>query len=426
MPWLFGFLISGHSWAMTSKMFAPFTNRNYRLQWSSDLLTSCATEMEIIILGWFILTETNSVALLTLYASLQYAGTLIAPGFGLAGDRVGHSNILLYMRVIYSVLAAALLALAFAGLLDPISALLIAGLGGLIRPSDLGIRNVLTSQIVPRESLMTAISLSRTTTDLARIAGALTGATVVGLLGLQWGYLFIVIFYGTSAILMRDVKVAAAVTSVLNVAFTPVRDFIDAIRALRATPSHLASVVLAFLVNLTAYPFTLGLLPYLTREVYGADQTSLGYLVAATGIGAMAGSLVLSYLGQLIPPARTMLIFSVVWHVLIVVLGQTTSVWVGFFVLMLIGAASMLCLLPLAVLLLQGVKPELLGRIIGIRMQAVYGLPIGLLVSGPLIGNFGFSIVAATYGTIGGLCTLLILWRWYGHMWPISAGSNRA
>ena len=48
--------------------------------------------MELLILGWYILTVTGSVLLLTVYGSLQYVGTLIAPMFGLAGDRLGHRH----------------------------------------------------------------------------------------------------------------------------------------------------------------------------------------------------------------------------------------------------------------------------------------------------------------------------------------------
>src|SRR5205807_5572800 len=46
---------------------APFRIRNYRFQWPADLLTSCAFEMETLILGWYVLVETRSVLLLTLF-----------------------------------------------------------------------------------------------------------------------------------------------------------------------------------------------------------------------------------------------------------------------------------------------------------------------------------------------------------------------
>jgi len=49
---------------------APFRYRNYRFQWPADLLTSWAFEMETLVLGWYVLVETGSVLLLTLFASL--------------------------------------------------------------------------------------------------------------------------------------------------------------------------------------------------------------------------------------------------------------------------------------------------------------------------------------------------------------------
>ena len=91
-----------------SPLLTPFEVRSFRFQFPADLLTSWAIEMEIIILGWYILVETGSVLLLTLYGALQYLGTLISPVFGLIGDRFGHRNVLCAMRAIYACLAAVL------------------------------------------------------------------------------------------------------------------------------------------------------------------------------------------------------------------------------------------------------------------------------------------------------------------------------
>jgi hypothetical protein len=52
-----------------------FRVRSYRFQWSADLLTSWASEMETIILAWYVLTSTGSVLLLTVFGSLQFLGT---------------------------------------------------------------------------------------------------------------------------------------------------------------------------------------------------------------------------------------------------------------------------------------------------------------------------------------------------------------
>jgi MFS family permease len=91
----------------SSALLAPFQIRSFRFQYPADLLTSWGTEMENLILGWYILAETGSVLLLTLFGSLQYFGTLIAPMFGMAGDRIGHRIVLCSMRAIYTILALA-------------------------------------------------------------------------------------------------------------------------------------------------------------------------------------------------------------------------------------------------------------------------------------------------------------------------------
>jgi len=76
--------------------------------------------MEMLILGWYVLVETGSVLLLTLFASLNYVGTLIAPMFGVVGDRIGHRDLLAMMRATYAVLAATLMTLALTGWLSPL------------------------------------------------------------------------------------------------------------------------------------------------------------------------------------------------------------------------------------------------------------------------------------------------------------------
>ena len=70
-------------------MLSAFKGRSFRFQWPAVLLTSCAFEMETLILGWYMLNETGSVQQLALIGSLQFLGTLISPMFGVAGDRLG-------------------------------------------------------------------------------------------------------------------------------------------------------------------------------------------------------------------------------------------------------------------------------------------------------------------------------------------------
>src|SRR5690348_16006597 len=161
-------MISGLTHAL-----GPFALKSFRFQWPADLLTSWAGEMEGIILSWYILIETGSVLLLTLYASLQYIGTLLSPIFGVIGDRIGHRNLLCIMRAGYCAFAVTIMMLAFTGMIRASYVLIIAGCMGLVRSSDLVMRNALIGASMPPATLVSAASVMRTTMDSARIVGAL-------------------------------------------------------------------------------------------------------------------------------------------------------------------------------------------------------------------------------------------------------------
>src|SRR5690348_7284323 len=126
-------------------MLSPFRVRSFRFQFPADLATSWGIEMENLVLGWYILVETGSVLALTLFWALLYLGTLLAPIFGLLGDRFSHRAVLCGMRAAYTALGSIVAVLALTGTLRPAYVMVIAGVSGLIRPSDQGMRNALVA-----------------------------------------------------------------------------------------------------------------------------------------------------------------------------------------------------------------------------------------------------------------------------------------
>jgi hypothetical protein len=408
-----------------SAMLAPFQVRSFRFQFPADLLTSWGMEMENLVLGWYILVTTGSVLALTLYWALQYLGTLLAPAFGMAGDRVGQRAIIAAMRAAYAVLAAAVTALAFAGALDPMYVFIIAALSGLIRPSDMGMRNALVAETMPADRLMPTMGISRATADSARIAGSLAGAGLFAIFGLGPVYLAITLFYAlgflfTLGVAGRPVRRDPAET----VRLSPWRELKEGLAYVWDTPCSLAAMWLAFLVNLTAFPLTSGLLPYVAKDVYGMDQTGLGTLVASFALGSFLGSIGISLAGRALRPARMMLMFAVAWYAALLAFVQMQSAVSGRMVLVIAGVAQSLSLVPMSVMLLHSAGERFRGRVMGVRMLAIYGVPIGLLAAGVLIEQLGFAATASLYCAIGIGLTGLIALRWRADLWPIDAPAN--
>jgi MFS family permease len=278
--------------------------RSFRFQWSADLLTSWAFEMETLVLGWFVMVHTGSVLLLTAFGSLQFLGTLAAPMFGVLGDRLGGRAMLCAMRATYAGLAAVLALLALTGSLTPVAVLVVAALGGIVRPNDLVMRNTLIGETIPPAAMMGALGMSRATSDSARVGGALAGAGLSTVLGVGVTYLAVTSLYAASLALTRGVArrtpvpdPAATMRGVPMPTPSSWRDLTDGLRRVLTTPELLAMMLLAFLINLSAYPASSGLLPYIARQVYGVDATGLGWLVASFAVGGLLASIAMVLTG---------------------------------------------------------------------------------------------------------------------------------
>lgn len=427
---------------VSASTLAPFRVRSFRFQWPADLATSWALEMETIILGWYVLVETRSVFMLTVFASLLYLGTLLSPMFGVAGDHIGQRALLCIMRSVYAVCALVLMISTFAGLLTPTLVLGVTLVVGLVRPSDIGMRSALVGEIMPRNQLIGAMGIQRTTMDSARIAGALTGASLVATLGMGPAYVIVSFFYLASIFLMLkagnvwrrsggassenrggDFQGPAAQALPVGRA-SPWGALKEGFAYVWSTPYLLATMLLAFLLNCTAFPLTNHLMPVVAKNVYQSDQTTLGYMVASVSTGALVGSLLMSRFAHRVSAARMMIVFNLAWLLMLAVFARVPTPAIGIPVLVLVGLAQSLGLVPAAAVLLRHSDDRFRGRIMGIRMLAIYGNLPGLLISGWLIAGFGYPATATSYCAVGILFTLIIAVYWRDVLWWADAPAN--
>ena len=404
-------------------MLDAFRIRSFRFQWPSDMLASWAFEMESLILGWFIIVNTGSVLLLTAFASLQYLGTLAAPMFGVAGDRVGGRAVLCAIRGTCTLLAAALMALALAGMLTPAWLLIVAALAGIVRPNDQAMRNSIIGETIPPEYLMGALGLSRASADSARVAGALVGAGLSAALGVGQAYVVVTLFYTASFVLTLGIARTRPAPDPSEVHHIRVarpsgfRDLKDGVRHVRTTPTLHAAMWLAFLINLTAYPVTSGLLPYVAKEIYMVGATGLGWLVASFSLGALVGSIGMVATGGPARPERSMLVYSAAWYSLLLAFAFVTSMRVGVVLLLIAGIVQSVAMVSMAGALLAAASERFRSRVMGVRMLAVYGLPLGLIAAGALIPRIGYPPTITLLCALGLLFTLLIGMRWRATIW---------
>jgi MFS family permease len=413
-----------------------------------------------------VLVESGSVVQLTLFGALMYVGTLLSPLLGTLGDRVGLRQVLAGMRASYALLAGVILLLVATGHLSPSRVLAVAFLVGLIKPSDIGLRTALVSATVPPAHLVAAMGISRTTQDSARICGALAGAGFMASFGMASAYGVIVALYLAGMVLTlrsggakkfpaahgsrapsattlhvdsagrslpppSSSPAAPAAPAVPDATAPPLprpaspwRELLEGLQHVWHTPRLRAAMSLAALVNLCAFPLSGGLMPYIARDVFSMDQQGLGWLVASFAAGALLGSLGMSTFGVHLRPARTMVAACIAWYVCLLGLALPTGPIVAMALYVGAGLNQSLSMVALSILLLRTSHERFRGRVMGVRMLAIYTLPLGLLAAGPLVAAVGFRGLVLLYVGLGLSLVGFIALVWRRDLLPRGAPAN--
>ena len=184
-------------------------------------------------------------------------------------------------------------------------------------------------------------------------------------------------------------------------------------------------MTLALLLNATAFPLFSSLLPYVVKEVYHADQTTLGYLVACGSLGALIGSMTVSRFSARVSPGRLMTLAGASWFVALAIFAQMSEPGWGAPALFFAGMSQASCLVPMTAILLRNTDAGYRGRVMGIRMLVIYSNMPGIMLFAPLVTAFGYTLVATLYCLFGLACLVAIIYVWRHHLWLRSAITNR-
>ena len=204
------------------------------------------------------------------------------------------------------------------------------------------------------------------------------------------------------------------------------REMLDGLLYVWARPKMLATMWLAFLVNLTAYPAFGGLLPYVAKNIYETDANGLGWLVAGFSFGALLGSIGMVVTGGPRHPERSMVVYTAIWYALLLAFGHVTTMTAGIAVLIVTGLAQSIAMISMAASLLRAADDRFRGRVMGVRSLAVYGLPLGLMAAGALVERIGFPGTITVYSAIGLALTGLIGAKWRASVWAHEASAPLA
>src|SRR3989338_10745466 len=263
--------------------------------------------------------------------------------------------------------------------------------------------------MVGREDVANAVALNSASFNAARIVGPAVAGVVIG----RWGV--VPSFFANAA---GFVCVIATLLR-LRAPGLPSREarvpMLEAIREGLAyafrTPRVRLALGLVFGVSLCVFNFTV-YVPLLARDVLGLGAEGFGFLMAALGVGAVAGALTVGVLGTREPPVAAMFAAAALAFTTLLGLGLTRHVGVATALLFVTGYFRLVLMSTCNTSMPHSAPDALRGRVMSLYTWLSAGiLPNRALIVGAVAEAWGVSVSFLWSGTLG-LALLAALGLW--------------
>lgn len=385
-----------------------FAKPRFRLFAAGQLLSVIGSWIQHVALSWLVFRLTGSVFLLGLTGfMLQIPHLFVAPVAGFVVDRLPRVRLLLVIYLVQACLAAVLAALALAGVADIRPYLATALLIGISNACEAPARQSLLGAIVEERALLpSAIGFNSVLFNCGRLVGpAIAG---ILLLRLAEGWCFLINAASFVAI------VAALIAMRLPEAESPVRaaglggDVRQSLVRLLGLPVARYLLPLASAIALFALP-TQHLMPSIAVAFFAGNQGTVGLLMSASGLGALAGAGFLSMQRGHWMQLRLIRVAPFIAGAALLAFSQSRLLWLALVCLAVMAASALTTSVSTNTLLQQSVGDAWRGRVIGLYFMFFIGLaPLGNLLAGTMAERFGIGPTLALNGVMIMACTLAV------------------
>ncbi len=399
-----------------------FRNRNYRLYFFGQAISITGTWMQSIALNWLVYRLTDSVFMLGLIGFVLYAPNFFfAPIAGVFADRTSRFKMFFTTQVLAMCQALTLATLVMTDTIQVWHIVVLAGVLGTINSFDFPSRQSMVVLLVEdKNDLSNAIALNSSMVNLARMLGPSLAGVLIALIGEGWCFLLNGISYIAvlGCLLSMRLRPQETTQDRANVW----RGFRDGVSYAFGSPAiRLVLMLLAF-VSIVGMPYA-ALMPVYARDILHGDSKTLGFLMGATGLGAITAAIVLASRQKVAGLERQLAIAAACMGTGLIAISYIKDFWLALPFMYLIGV-GMISQIAVSNTILQAlVDEDKRGRVISLYVAAFVGmLPFGNLLTGSLASAFG---TPETMFITGALCVAASLTfatqlkKWREHAYPI-------
>ncbi|MBU6428589.1 MAG: MFS transporter [Cyanobacteria bacterium REEB65] len=386
---------------------------NYRLWFGGQSISLIGTWVQRVTVSWVVWRMTHNALLLGLVGfSGQIFTFALSPIAGVLTDRLSRYRIMLVTQTLSLVQAAIMASLALTGQLAVWEIFALSACLGAINAFDVPARQSFTVEMVEDPGdLSNAIALNSIMVNGGRMVGPPLAGILLKFVGEGMSFLvnaLSFVFVIAALLLMRVtprpmVKRRKAMWSEILEGLAYVRGHV---------PIRTVLVLLA-LTSLVAMPYQ-QLMPIFAQRIFHGGPATLGYLMGASGVGAIFGSFLLASLEDTRILPKLLLVALLIFGVALVAFSASQALPLALLILVFSGFGMMVQITSSNTFLQTVVEDSKRGRVMSLYTMAFFGMgPWGSLLSGALANQFGAPLAIAISGAIcllGGAVFCKTLW----------------
>ncbi|HEX3437031.1 MAG TPA: MFS transporter [Pseudacidobacterium sp.] len=371
--------VAGKQWP---SIIRALRNDDYRLFWGGCMLSNVGTWMQNVAQGWLVLELSNSSFWLGMVGFAAAFPFLLFTLFGgVIADRVSKRKLLIGCQAAQMILAFLLAALTYFKVITIGQLALIAFVNGISNALNAPAYQAMVPRLVPPEDLSNAIALNSAQFNLSRIIGPTLGGYALAWIGMAGnfflnGFSFLAVLWPLHRMRYPE-ETRERHESVL-------KSLHDGIVYVRRSREMSAVVMLIMSASLLLLPF-ITFIPYFAKDVLHAGERGLGFLMACSGIGALAAAGVFAYMDRIRWRGRVIVFAGLFVMTAVIVLSYSHSFALSAAMSFCEGFGMIISLSTVNVTMQQLSSDAMRGRVMSIYAASFLGLPpVGCLVIGLL------------------------------------------
>jgi MFS family permease len=384
-------------------------HRNFQLFFAGQLISLIGTWMQSVAQSWLIYRLTGSVVLLGLigFAS-QIPVFFIAPFGGVIADKTNRQRILVITQTISMILAGILAALTLTNVIQEWHLFVLAVMIGIVNAFDIPTRQAFVVDMVGKGDLLNAIALNSSIFNGARIVGPAVAGILVAAVGEGWCFFINALSYIAVIIGILMMRVNVEIRPSTGSTFANIA---EGFRFVGQTAPIGALLLLLGLVSLMGMPYAV-LMPIFADKILGGGASSLGFLMGASGTGALIAALTLATRQSVKGLGRWVALASAGFGVSLILFSLSQTFWLSALLLVPVGFSMMIQMSSSNTLIQAMVPDNLRGRVMSVYSMMFMGMaPLGALLAGTLAGYLGAPNTVALGGAACIVGSILFGWR---------------